>query len=252
MNECAVSAATIWHAPPPQVNLSSDAAHVWLASFDQLAAQRDEFTQSLSNDELERAARFRLQQERDRFIATRGWLRLVLSKYLHREPARLAFGYNAYGKPALAARAQIAFNLSHSHEFVLLAIAPDRTVGIDLEYLRPICTEELAALAANFFSPAEQAAWQSLAPGEQRAAFFNCWTRKEAYVKARGEGLALALDSFDVAFRPGEQAALLAQRGDPQAAARWSLINLPAPPGYAAALAVEGLGWELRCFRYPK
>lgn len=246
------SAATVWCAPPPQVDLASNAIHVWLASHDELAAQCAAFAPSLSADELQRAARFRLQQDRDRFIAARGWLRLVLSKYLHQEPARLVFGYNAYGKPSLAAPAQITFNLSHAHEFVLLAITRDRAVGVDLEHLRPICATELATLAANFFSPAEQAAWQSLAPGEQRAAFFNCWTRKEAYVKARGQGLALTLNSFDVTLRPGEQAALLAHRGDPQAAACWSLINLSAPPGYAAALAVEGRGCELQGFRYPQ
>jgi 4'-phosphopantetheinyl transferase len=122
-------------------------------------------------------------------------------------------------------------------------------VGIDLEYIRSDLQVE--QLAERFFSRREIATLRTLPPEVQRQAFFLCWTRKEAYLKARGEGLSLPLDQFDVSLIPGEPAALLSTQRDPYEVSRWSLQELTPAPGYAAALAVEGHGWGLACWQWP-
>lgn len=169
------------------------------------------------------------------------------------EPGRLNFCYGSHGKPALAEGSgedALRFNVSHSHGLALFALTRDREVGVDLEYVRSDL--ELEEIAARFFSPQEAATLRSL-PAEMRTeAFFAGWTRKEAYIKARGEGLSLALDGFSVSLVPGEPAMLLNTRGDPSEAARWTLRELKSGPGYAAALAAKGHGWRLVCRHWPE
>jgi 4'-phosphopantetheinyl transferase len=171
-------------------------------------------------------------------------LRDILGRYLGRPPAALEFCYSAYGKPALAVGLEasgVRFNISHSHEMALFAVTCRREVGVDIEYLaREI---RAAEIAERFFSARERADLRALPAEAQHRAFFNCWTRKEAYIKAHGEGLSLPLDGFDVTLGPGEPAALLATRGDPHEVLHWSLQALAPGPGYVAALAVEGRGW---------
>ena len=199
-----------------------------------------------------RAARFRFERDRVRFIAARGALRSILARYMGCAPAALAFSYSAYGKPALAemncAQPALSFNLSHSGDWAMCAVAQDRRVGIDIELLRP----ELAtqSIAEHFFSAAEVTALRSLSPAEQIPAFFRCWTRKEAFVKARGEGLSLPLDRFDVSLLPGAPAALLRAADDPQEVSRWSMLTLPAPANYEATLVIEGTKINSSCFHF--
>jgi phosphopantetheine--protein transferase-like protein len=150
-------------------------------------------------------------------------LRDILGRYLGVPPSELGFRYSAYGKPALAAGFDgvgVRFNISHSHEMALLAVTCHREIGVDIEYLgREIRGEEIAE---HFFSTHERASLRALPAAAKHEAFFNCWTRKEAYIKAHGEGLSLPLDQFDVSLAPGEPAALLATRSDPREALRWS------------------------------
>jgi 4'-phosphopantetheinyl transferase len=167
-------------------------------------------------------------------------------------PAQLRFSYNAWGKPALtndSGADALRFNLSHSHQLMICAVTCGRDIGIDLEHLR----SDLAQLqiAEQFFSSQEVAVLSALPVEQQTKAFFNCWTRKEAYIKARGEGLSFALDQFDVQFAPGESAALLRNRGDAREVSRWSLQELTPAPGYVGALAVEGHAWRLECWQWP-
>lgn len=240
-----------WLAPPRALALPDRAAHVWQVD---LAAAEDalpRLASLLSADEQARAARFHLAQDSCRYTLARGALRLLLAGYTGRPAAALRFGYERFGKPFLLPAARscavpLAFNVSHSHEMALLAFGRGR-IGVDVERVRP----ELAAgrIAERFFSPREAAALRELPPAEQPAAFFRCWTRKEAFVKARGEGLALPLHSFDVSLAPDEPAALLRVADDPAEAARWTLRTItPALPGYLAALAVEGRV-VLSCYR---
>ena len=242
----------MWTAPARSLALEGDAVHVWRASLDSPGVSVPELSGVLAPDERDRAARFHFPRDRDRWIAGRGVLRFLLARYLGGRPERLGFAYGAQGKPALAttdAAAGLRFNVSHSAGVALYAVTRGRDVGVDVEALRAdFATDEIAE---RFFSPAERQALRGLPPERRCEAFFACWTRKEAYIKARGQGLSLALDAFDVSLTPGEPAALLATRDDAAQAERWSLHALDPGPGFAGAVAVEGRGWALRRWQWP-
>jgi 4'-phosphopantetheinyl transferase len=233
------------------LTLRRDEVHVWRAELALDPADFIKLQETLAPDERERAARFRFLKDRQRFIAARGVLREVLARYLNQDPARLEFCYGPSGKPTLAAgmgAGELRFNLSHSHGLALYAITRRREIGVDLEYVRPQLAEE--QIAERFFSRHEVEALRALPASIQPEAFFHCWTRKEAYIKARGEGLAVPLDSFDVSLAPGEPPALLSVRSDPREAARWSLETLSPGSGYVGAVAAEGSDWSIRLWRW--
>jgi 4'-phosphopantetheinyl transferase len=196
--------------------------------------------QALAPDEVKRAERFRFDTDRERFVLSRGVLRNILGRYLEIPPTKLCFEYNEYGKPALKRQCRsLSFNLSHAPGAALYAVSSGRKVGVDLELVRDGI--EYEQIAERFFS-AHEAETLHLLPLEAKPrAFFNCWTRKEAYVKAKGNGLSLDLKSFDVAFAPGDPGAPLWVANDPLEAGRWSLMNLDVPADYVAALAAERL-----------
>ena len=194
------------------------------------AARLDSLYEILAPQERERATRFRFEEHRRQFIVCRGALREVLSPYLGLHPADIAFVCNRYGKPGVS-DSDVRFNISHSGEWALQAVARGCEVGIDIERIDSRFARE--QIPERYFSPCEVAQLRGLPPDQQTAAFFRCWTRKEAYIKARGLGLALPLDSFDVTIGPDDPPALL-RAGD------WSVQDLEAPPGYAAAVVAEG------------
>lgn len=239
-----------WPTPPPHLTLESDEVHVWLAKLDQPEEILRGALSSLSPDERQRAERFRFRKDRDHFIIARGTLRAILARYLQLEPRALRFDYSRYGKPALAQgthvspRVPLHFNLSHSHELALFAFALNREVGLDLEFIRDDFAGE--EIAGRFFSRREVEMLCALPSHLRGVGFFNCWTRKEAYIKAIGEGLSMPLDQFDVSLAPGEPAALLRTLRDESEASRWSLKELKPGAGYAAAIAVEGHDWRLK------
>ena len=243
--------AHLWRPSPAELTLLSAEVHIWRACLDPSASWVERLQRNLSPDELQRAARFHFPRDRRRFTVARGVLRDILSRYLGVPPSELRFRYSSYGKPALADGFDdrgVRFNLSHSHEMALFAVTCGREVGIDIEYLdREIRAEEIAE---HFFSTRERASLRALPAEAKHAAFFNCWTRKEAYIKAHGEGLSLPLDQFDVSLAPGEPAALLATHGDPREASRWSLQALTPGANYVAALAVERRGCQLTCWQW--
>lgn len=209
-------------------------------------ALRYRLEQTLSDDERRRAGRYYFQSDCEHFIVARGVLRSILSSYLGVEAHELRFGYGAYGKPSLmlpSDAADLRFNLSHAGGLALYAVTRDRAIGIDLEYLR--ADMECMQIAARFFSPREHAMLCALPAAARLEAFFTCWTRKEAYIKARGEGMALPLDQFDVSLTPGEPAQLLGVRRDLDDPGLWSLQGFSPRPGYIAAVAVEGHDWHL-------
>jgi 4'-phosphopantetheinyl transferase len=241
-----------WFPPPPNLKLSSDDVDVWRATLNQSLAHVHQFVQTLSDDERRRAERFRFEQDRRRFIVGRGILRTILGCYLNIEPDQLEFRYTPEGKPYLAegrADPDLRFNLTHSEEFALFAFGRGREVGIDLERVRP--DVEYEEIARRYFSQQETAFLMALPQRSRQIAFFTGWTRKEAYIKARGEGLSLPLGSFDVSLVPGKPAELLKVREKPPEVRRWLLRELNLGPGYIAALAVEGDGWRLACWDYP-
>jgi len=240
-----------WDLPPHPLQLDSTAVHVWRAALTLDPSAVQALQQLLSPDEQIRAEQFYFSLDREHFIVARGLLRVILGRYLDRDPRRLRFSYNPHGKPALVKEEsgeEISFNLSHAHGLALYAIARGRNVGIDLEYLRSDLVHE--QIAEHFFSPREVASLLALPPSLRMEAFFNCWTRKEAYIKARGEGLSLPLDQFTVSLIPGVPAALLHTECDPREAFSWSLRELVPGPGYVAALAVESQEWQLCCWQW--
>ena len=234
------------------MTLPRDAVHVWRAGTEVPASRLALLYDLLAPDERARADRFHFEKDRRRFTVARGVLRTILGRYLAVEPAAIAFRYGVHGKPALAGTGDprgVRFNVSHSHRLALYAFGFDRKVGVDVEYMRP--NVDIAGLARRSFSPAEARALAALPATQQREAFFDCWTRKEAYVKARGEGISLGLDRFDVTLGPGQPPALLRLEGNPAEVSRWSMRALDAGEGYKAALVVEGKGWHLGCWDYP-
>ena len=246
-----MNAFSPWCPPPKTLTLGNDEVHVWRASLNLPASYIFPLQQTLAPDECARAERFHFQRDRDRFIVARGGLRDILSRYLNTKSDQLRFCYNSHGKPALARKAnhgELGFNLAHSHELALYAITRGREVGIDLERIRSNLVDE--QIAERFFSPREVVVLRGLPMYQQREAFFNCWTRKEAYVKAKGQGLSIPLDQFDVSLAPGEPAALLSTQWHPQEASRWSLQKLNPGCGYVAALAVEGHDWQVECWQW--
>lgn len=228
-----------WPGPP-----GPGEAHVWKTSLDRDAAQLDALAGLLSPDERARAARFHFERDRRRFIAARAFLRTVLGRYLSVPPAEIVFTTNEYGKPA-AGSAAIRFNLSHSHGLALAAFVLHREVGVDVEQIRDGVTGD--RIAERFFSPAEAAELASLPAAGRTEAFFRCWTRKEAWIKAVGRGLSIPLTSFDVSIGR-EDARLAATRPDPSEAARWTLCHLDPDPGFTGALAIEGRLGRVSCF----
>lgn len=245
----------VWQPAPTDLVLVQDEIHVWRASLTQSDATIEMLWPTLASDEQERAQRFHFDKHRRAYIVGRGLLRNLLGRYLQMNAGEIQFGYTEYSKPFLASTASglndsrngFRFNLSHSGTVVLYAFGYGRELGIDVEFIKP--DFDYAGVAEGFFSESERAVLHSLSIVDRPQGFFNCWTRKEAYIKAHGEGLSLPLDQFDVTLRPGEAAKLLATRPDPTEASQWHLQALPMPLGYAAALAVEGdTEWRLRAF----
>jgi len=230
--------------------LAEGEAHVWRALLDLPQPQLEAFEQILADDERARAQRFRFARDRTHFIAARGLLRTILGRYLLQEPQTLSFSYNAYGKPSLAEISEsdgLSFNLTHAHGMALYAVTRNRAVGVDVEYIQR--QMEWESVAERFFSPYEVRMLKAVPPVIRHIAFFNCWTRKEAYIKARGMGLSLELDSFDVSLTPGEPAALLNIREEGQDSSNWSLYNLYPGGDYIGALALEGHASSLKCWQ---
>jgi 4'-phosphopantetheinyl transferase len=225
-----------WLPGPAAPIISREEVHLW--RIDLTNADAVDFD-ALSDEELERGARFHFEKDRIRFKIARAALRTILGRYAHLLPDALDFCQNDYGKPSLTnpRAAGLHFNLSHSKDVALLAVTREREVGIDVEFMRPdFATTEVAE---HFFSSTEVATLAGVEFRLRPRAFFNCWTRKEAYIKARGEGLSLPLNSFDVSLKPGQPATLLNTRLDSADVSRWSLHELFPVAGYAAAVAVE-------------
>lgn len=218
---------------------------VWLVDLDAGVGRPGELVSILSADEKDRAARFVFRKDRERFIVARGLLRRVLADYVGAQPGDLRLSYGAYGKPGLEAGwgGELQFNVAHSDRLALFAVTRGRQVGVDLELVRAEVAHE--GIAERFFSPGEVAVLEGLPRELRRQMFFRLWARKEAYIKARGEGLSIPLDRFCVAPGLREEKTLVGEGAPP-----WFVTDLAADPAYAAALAVEGSQWQLRCFRF--
>lgn len=230
--------------------LPADEVHVWRVELEPSADEVAELARTLAEEERERAARFHFARDRRRYVVARATLRRILAGYLDADPSEVAFTYAAAGKPELArpsaapgAGPALRFNVSHAHERALVAVNWGRRIGVDIEWIRSI--EDREGVARRFFSEGERFDLETLGEAERGVAFFTCWTRKEAYLKATGAGVTAALDGFRVSLLPGEPARLLETRDDPDERDRWTLAEVPCGEGYVGALAVEGRDWRL-------
>jgi 4'-phosphopantetheinyl transferase len=197
---------------------------------------------ALSLDERQRAARFISPRDRRRFVATRASLRVLLGHYCGERPRAIRLAYSEYGKPYLASGStvpRVGFNVSHAADVALIALTADSALGVDVEEVRPIA--DLLAIASRFFTSAEVETITTVSSEERDLAFFLCWTRKEAFSKALGDGLTFELDRYRVACRPGAEARILEIDGSTAAAAAWSLYDLRPAPGYVGAVAMHGM-----------
>lgn len=230
----------LWLLPSGALLLKDGDVHVWRADLEQEPSTVEQLFNRLSSEERQRAAKYYFVKDREHFIVARGVLRGILGRYLGVRPERIRFSYNRFGKPSLNIRTDdnlLRFNVSHSRGIALYALTWGHEIGLDIEYMR----QDIASLeiARNFFSPFEVSVLSALPASLQPAAFFNCWTRKEAYIKAIGTGLSQSLQQFTVSMIPGEPARLL-RTINPEETQRWSLIDLSPHPDYKAALVVEG------------
>lgn len=229
--------------------LPDNEVQLWRADLEALRGEESRWRQLLSSDETARAARFHFSGDRQRYVAARALLRTVLASYLETDPKSLSFSYSIKEKPSLGpahAASGLKFNVSHSGGIALFAFTRAREVGVDVEQIRR--NSDLEAIARRFFSAHEQRQLADLPCEERGEAFFRCWTRKEAYIKATGDGLSLPLSQFDVSLGVREKDALIATRPDDLEARRWRLEEVPGGPGYIAALCVGGRDWKLNAW----
>jgi 4'-phosphopantetheinyl transferase len=234
-----------WSPAPASVRLEPHAVHIWRAFLDR-PKQQERFLATLADDERARAARFVFPRDRGRFVAGRAILRNIIARYLGGSAGDIEFAYEDAGKPTVRLRPSdppLRFNVSHSHDLAVYAFAHGRAVGIDVEAINSqFCGDDIAE---QFFSPAEGRELAALTREQRREAFFLGWTRKEAYIKAHGGGLAIPLHAFDVTLSPGSPVRLRSIDSE-----RWTLQAFDAADDYAGAVVAEGSGWDMRLWEW--
>jgi 4'-phosphopantetheinyl transferase len=237
-----------WREAPSTFPLHPHDVHVYAGTLDHAADHAADHADQalLSLEERARAARFRFERDRRRYVAGRSMLRRILSRYTGVSPDQLLLRTGARGKPSLVQKPVVHFNVAHSGSLALYAITLLSEVGIDVEALEPV--PECEVIAERFFSASERRELHEVPEADRAAAFLTCWTRKEAYVKAIGEGLACPLDCFDVTFTPGHAPRFLRIEGDDETA--WTLLDLQPAVGYVGALAIRAAAPQLQCWRW--
>ncbi len=232
-----------------RMTLPSGEIHLWSIPLAGSAAAVGRCVALLSDDEIERMARFRFEIHRRRFALRRGALRTILGWYAHLDARRLRFTVSAHGKPELMSPAtSLRFNLSDSDDLALLGVVDGRRIGVDVEQMKDV--REMDDIARRHFSVREYSDYAGAPAADRTRCFYNAWTRKEAWLKARGDGLSAGLSGFDVTLRPGRPARLLEVRGEKDEARRWRLRAFSPATGYVAAVAVEGKTLTLVRRRY--
>ncbi len=225
---------------PPEGDL-----HLRLIDLKQAAGAEKELLSFLSDDEVQRAGQFQLDATRFRFVVVRGLLRRILASCVNAAPAQIAFAYGENGKPALAgahAESGFTFNVSHSGDYALIGVAVRRAIGVDIEQLRP--KPDFASIATGYFSAAEIRELTAFPEADRVRAFYRCWTRKEAFMKATGAGMGIALDSFSVKLGADDETRL-------SAGGEWTVRGVALDRGCEAAVAVDGPPPNIVAWRQP-
>ncbi|HOD35365.1 MAG TPA: 4'-phosphopantetheinyl transferase superfamily protein [Syntrophales bacterium] len=241
-----------WNVPPTRLRLGEQDVHIWRATLDLPGRSVRELAETLSIDESMKAERFRFERDRNRFIAARGILRLILGGYLGIKPSTLQFYYEKNGKPRLKnafSNTDIRFNLSHSEGLALYVFTCGHEVGVDIEYIREM--PEMDLIAEQAFSERDRAPWGALPESEKRERFFNLWVRKEALLKATGDGLSYPPDAFDVSADPGKTLAFSGTSGTTNESSRWTIGEVSPAEGFAGSFVVEGSNREVQYWQWP-
>jgi len=229
--------------------IDENAIHIWLIDVAQQQPHLDDLFQALSTEEQTSANRFKFSQDAHSFIASHAILRLLLSRYLAIQPQHISFQQNQYGKPFLTQKTEIEFNLSHTKNYALIAINKNEPVGIDIEYTKRNKMGYLD-LAKRFFSAYEHTTLQSLPKAQQTLGFYHAWTRKEAFIKAIGQGIAFNLNQFDVTLAPQTPTQLLAIQGSTEKAQHWQLESFYPVEDYCGAIAWKGKPKTLKFYQW--
>ena len=241
---------TTWKPAPSRPTIR-DELHLWRVELEIHPHQIEPLERTLSSTEHERAQRFRFPQHRRRFVVRRGVLRDVLGRYLSVAPERIEFEKNRYGKLSVIGQEtpnEIRFNLSHSADLATIALTRGREVGVDIEQIKP--ERATSQIARRFFASSETKAITALPSDEQTVAFFRCWTRKEAYIKAKGQGLSLPLSSFEVTVAANQPPALQQVSGDSDEILRWTMGTFDPGPSFLGAFVVEVPCDEQQCWQW--
>ena len=235
-----------WQQPSAHPKLTEGDVHLWRVCIAD-GHETDYFREILTEDERIRAGEYYFEKDRRIFIISRGYLRIILADYLDASPEDLVFHVNRYGKPFLTEDIgkPLRFNLAHSGDWIVYAFAMGSDIGIDIEKIRAL--EDQDKIIHRFFSDSEKAAFAGISPSQKEAAFFTCWARKEAFIKAKGKGLSCPLDSFSVAVTPGEPP-VLEYAQDCHEAAHWHIADIDVARGYASALAVFDQNPQVSCW----
>lgn len=230
-----------WVEFTPPLQLNPGDVHIWMARLDQNFSIVTYLAKLLSESERYKANRFHFEHDQQRYIVAHAFLRVLLGAYTNMRPTEIAFSVGTYGKPFLVSQSHVPdvyFNFSHSCEVALVALTYDCEVGVDIEYIQPLDDADL--IARQFFSPLEQTMLSALPIIQKQQAFYACWSRKEAIIKALGLGLAMPLDTFSVSLDPHEPARLIFLQENLSEQQHWELYDLPSMPHYATSLALQG------------
>ncbi len=241
---------TSWKNPPADLRLSTEHVDVWRISTSLRDDEVAKFVSVLSSDQRARAERMRVAEKRRQYIVAQGLTRMLLGTVLDADPEALEFDRGPKGKPYLGgafASAGIQFNMTHTSHLALIAMTLNREVGVDIERIRENLQWE--KLARRYFSPLEYRDFSTLPEGVRLRAFFTCWTRKEAVLKAIGTGLGGGLGSFDVSVDPNSPPALLDNRWNGRFHGDWTVSPLKPGEGYVATLVTERDGFGVRCWQ---
>jgi 4'-phosphopantetheinyl transferase len=228
---------TYWSPTTNRISIPADLIHIWLIRLSHMDDPSTLDKDMLSDKELESFRKFHFERDRRRYLISHCALRIILARYLGFAPSQVQYQYSAKGKPSLIEPSKVYFNLAHSHEIAMVAVAAHEEIGVDVELIRPI--EDIDHLARTCFSPREYLEFSQTSPSASQRAFFNGWTRKEAYIKAVGEGLSYPLDQFDVSMLPWESPILTSIAGHPDDVDQWTLHDIPLGEEYAASVALK-------------
>jgi 4'-phosphopantetheinyl transferase len=226
-----------WTPTKNRISIPADLIHIWLIQLSHIDDPSTLDKDMLSDQEFESLRKFHFERDRRRYLVSHCALRIILARYLGIAPSQVQYQYSTKGKPSLIKPSGVYFNLAHSHEIALVAVAAHEEIGVDVEIIRPI--EDIDQLARTCFSPREFQEFTQTSPSASQRAFFNGWTRKEAYIKAVGDGLSHPLDQFDVSLLPSDTPLLKSITGRPDVANQWTLQDIQLEAEYTAAFAVK-------------